>query len=208
MFPLTLVFKYVPTHSGFRVTPQWMNTSVLGATRKKCKAWHKFQATSCALDYNNYCRCRNVSTLAVRKAKCDFEQDIANNVANNPKRFRRYVQSKSKVKQSVSSIQRLDGTITTSDMEIANVLNSFFGSVFTNEHLTEVPSLPDKFIGPPLSSLEVPIEMVWEKLCKLNPSKSGGPDKCHPLVFREVEEGLLQPLFTISEISDHGRMLQ
>jgi len=55
--------KYVPTQccSGSRVTAQWMNTSVLGAIWRKRKAWHKFQATSRALDYNEYCRCRNVT---------------------------------------------------------------------------------------------------------------------------------------------------
>jgi len=46
-----LLNKYVPTQycSGSRVTAQWMNTSVLGAIRRKCKAWHKFQATLHAL---------------------------------------------------------------------------------------------------------------------------------------------------------------
>jgi len=105
------------------------------------------------MDYNEYCRCRNVSTLAGRNSKCDFEQDIANNVTNNPKRFWKYVQSKSKVKQLVSSIQRPDGSVTTDDMEIVNAF--FFGSAFTNEHLTEVPLLPDKFSGSSLSSLDI-----------------------------------------------------
>jgi len=76
-------------------------------------------------------------------------------------------------------------------MEITNVLNSFVGSVFTNEHLTEVSSLPDIFSGSSLSSLDVSIDIVREKLCMLNPSKSSGLDGCHPHVFREVKEGLL-----------------
>ena len=47
---------------------------------------------------------------------------------------------------------QMHGSSTTDDMEIANVLNSFLGSVFTNKQLTEVPSLPAKFFGPSLSS--------------------------------------------------------
>ena len=67
-------------------------------------------------------------------------------------------------------------------------------------NLTEVPSLPDKCFGQSLSSLDVSIDMVWEKLCKLNPSMSSGPDGYHLHVFREVKEGFI---FTISEISGY-----
>jgi len=63
-----------------------------------------------------------------------------------------------------------------------------------DEHLTEVPSLSVKFSGPSFSSVDVSIDIVWNELCKLNPSKSGNPDGCHPHVFREVKEGLLLPL--------------
>jgi len=72
---------------------------------------------------------------------------------------------------------------------------SFFGSVFTNKHLTEVPSLLDKFSGSSLSSLDVSIDIVWEKLCKLS---LVGPDGCHPRVFREVKESLLQSYYFVN----------
>jgi len=42
------------------------------------------------------------------------------------------------VRQLVSSTQRPVGILTTDDIEIANALNSFFGSVFTNKHLTPI----------------------------------------------------------------------
>jgi len=41
--------------------------------------------------------------------------------------FWKYVQSKTKVKQSVTSINRPDGTTTVDDLEIASVLNNFWG---------------------------------------------------------------------------------
>ena len=41
------------------------------------------------------------------------------------------------------------------------------------------------------------IKDVWHHLATLNPGKSGGPDGCHPHVFREVKEekGVVTPLY-------------
>ena len=41
------------------------------------------------------------------------------------------------------------------------------------------------------------MECVGKQLYKLSSSKSGGPDDCHPCVFKEVKEALLQTLFLI-----------
>ena len=37
------------------------------------------------------------------------------------------------------------------------------------ENLTEMPSLPVRFSGPSLSSVDVPIDIVWGQLCNLSP---------------------------------------
>ena len=95
---------------------------------------------------------------------------------------------KAKLRLSVGSIERTDGSITSDDLEIAEILYSFFSSIFTNENLLDVPSLGIKYSGESLSSIQVFPECVWKQLCKLNPSKSAGPDHCHPSVFQEVKE--------------------
>ena len=41
---------------------------------------------------------------------------------------------------------RGNGSPTESDYEAANILNTFFTSVFTNESLSDIPSLPDRSI--------------------------------------------------------------
>ena len=79
----------------------------------------------------------------------------------NRKKFWKYVQSKSKVKQSVSSIQRPDGSVATDDSEIATVLNNFFSSVLTNENLTEMPFLLVRFSSSSLSSVDVSIDIPY-----------------------------------------------
>ena len=43
--------------------------------------------------------------------------------------------------------------------------------------------------------------MFKKQLYNLNPSKSSGPDDCHPRLFKEVKESLLQPLFLMFQKS-------
>ena len=50
---------------------------------------------------------------------------LINNLSVNPKRFWKCVQSKIKVKQSVASINKPDGTTTVDDLKKMHVLNNF-----------------------------------------------------------------------------------
>ena len=60
-----------------------------------------------------------------------------------------------------------------------------------------MPSLPVTFSSLSLSTVYVSVDIDWGQLYDLNPSKSSGLDGCHPRVFKEVKEGLLQPLFLL-----------
>ena len=174
-----------------------MNNSVSRLIKRKRKSWFKYKSTLSHSNYLAYAKCRNASTKAVRNAKFCFERNLVNGVASNPKRFWKYVHSKTKLKQGIGALERSDGSLTSDESEMAELLNNFFSSVFTNENLFDVPSLESKCLGDPLSSVHVSLDCVWKQLCNLDPCKSSGPDDCHPRVFKEVKEGLLQPLFLI-----------
>ena len=46
-----------------------------------------------------------------------------------------------KTRSNIDSIQHPDGSIAVSDQEKAEILNSYFASVFTDENLSSFPSL-------------------------------------------------------------------
>jgi len=96
------------------------------------------------------------------------------------------VHSPTKLKQSIGGIERPDEILTYDESEMAEILNNFFSSVFTNEHWLSVPSIALKCLGEPLLCIHLSMKCVWKQLCKLNPSKSGGPDNCHPCVLKKV----------------------
>ena len=62
---------------------------------------------------------------------------LASNVKTDPKSFYAYVRSKSKTKTSVGPLKNGDGVLISDDLQMSEILNSYFGSVFTKENLSD-----------------------------------------------------------------------
>ena len=196
---LHLIDKYVPTQliSPSGPKPMWMNSATLKAVKQKRKAWMKYNATKRMSDFITYTKCRNFTT-AVRDAKYIFEKNLASKVKSDCNIFWKYVRSCTKVQSNVGILERDDGSFTETDYEAANVLNSFFTSVFTKESLSDIPSLSNKFNGEDLNNISISHQDIIDQLNKLNPNKSCGPDKIYPRVIKEIKDGLILPLFIYS----------
>ena len=90
-----------------------------------------------------------------------------------------------------------DGTLSDNDSDAASLLNAYFSSVFTEEVTHDVPTLGCVCPGNSLNEIVIFVDCVWNQLNRLQPSKSCGPDDCHPRVLEEVKEGVVMPLFYI-----------
>ncbi|CAJ0956488.1 unnamed protein product [Ranitomeya imitator] len=82
------------------------------------------------------------------------------------------------------------------DEEKANILNTFFSTVFTveNEMLGEIPRNNE---NPILRVTNLTQEEVRNRLNKIKIDKSPGPDGIHPRVLRELSNVIDKPLFLI-----------
>ena len=58
---------------------------------------------------------------------------MAKEVKVNPKSFHAYVRSKQKVKEGIGPLEGIRGALVSDHQEMANLLNDYFVSVFTNE---------------------------------------------------------------------------
>ena len=97
----------------------------------------------------------------------------------------------------------------TTDTEKAETFNKFFTNVFTREDMNTMPDYPEKDNVIPLTDIVISDEKIEEKLNKLNPSKSSGPDNLHPRVLSELHSVISRPLSILMRKSlDEGVLPQ
>ena len=117
-----------------------------------------------------------------------YETKITSNMKNNPKMFFAYVNSKRKVRQSVVSVKHVDGEMSKSPQETADIIASFFETTFIQEPLGPLPQSCYGTADDPDSDLVIDPSEVRNALSRLDVSKSMGPDGIHPKVLVSLAE--------------------
>ena len=137
---------------------------------------------------------RNLCTGEVRCAKRDFEKKLVKNIKDDVKSFWSYVRNKSKTKSGVGDIEDENGVLNSDSLRKAEILNSFFSSVFVSEDTDNIPVLHDRVFNEELKDIVVTKEIVEKKLLKLNTTKSQGRDQMHPRVLKELSSEISEIL--------------
>ena len=78
-------------------------------------------------NYANYKAKRNEVEAKIRAAQMSYKQSLLNKFQSNPKAM--------KVNPCIGPLQKCDGSVKTSEFEIAENLNRYFESTFTKKHL-------------------------------------------------------------------------
>ena len=71
--------------------------------------------------------------IEVKQAIIKFERELASKSRSNPKMVYAYVNSKTKIKDSLRALKDKNEKIITDGSQIANILNNYLGSVFCQE---------------------------------------------------------------------------
>ena len=98
-----------------------------------------------------------------------------------------------KTKSTVGDLERLDETMADTDVQKAEVLNSFVGSVFTTDGEGDMPLFERRAYNTGLVDLSITKEKTERVLKTLETSKSPGPDGLHPRPLEEMAEQLAEP---------------
>ena len=104
-----------------------------------------------------------------------------------------YINERKIVRDNIWPLKTLDGTLITTDNDMANTMNNYFSSVFTIEHQNNVQQL-GQCEGYILDTFNFSTEEEQEKLQHLNIYKSRGPDMLRPRILRALEGKLARPL--------------
>ena len=90
-----------------------------------------------------------------------------------------------------------DGTITIDSQVKAEVLNTYFASVFVIEDQGALPEFDDRNFDEILSYTEITDNLVAKTIDMLKPSKYHGPDNIHPKLLKECKNSIVPPFTTI-----------
>ncbi|NXG02903.1 RTXE polymerase, partial [Sakesphorus luctuosus] len=136
----------------------------------------------------------------IRERKVQFKVNLANSVRDNKKSFYKYINNKMRDKENLHSLLDLEGNIVKKDEEKAEVLDTYFASVFTSKTGGPQDNWPLELIDRE-STTVFQETTVTDLLSQLDPHKSMGPDGIHPRVMRELAEELTKPLSIIFQQS-------
>ena len=98
------------------------------------------------------------------------------------------VREKTKVKEGIHDLTTKNGVIITKDEEKANILNSFFVSVFTKEDISNIAVLTEGPVQSMLEDVSFDVSKIFKLLEKLKADKSPGPNGIHNRVLFEIKD--------------------
>jgi hypothetical protein len=180
--------------------PLWMTRNVMRLIRKKKRAWRWYTSSEYSRrdyqEYQAYKKVQDEVRKAVKNAKKNFEKKLAKDARkNNTKPFYSYMKKKTSNRVGVGPLKDSTGNLITDDDKMAELLNDFFCSVFTQEDCSNIPETEQLFTGDtPLETVEVTEDKVKKKLEKLKPSSAPGPDKLWPRVLNKLSAVIALPL--------------
>lgn len=168
---------------------------ILQKRKDKNAAWRKYMRTRSEDDYRKYTRLRNKLRNMTRGAHKRVEKSVVMEAKSNPKKFWRYVNSKTKTRGVIPELKINDqGDTTKSDMEKAETLSKFFSSVYTPETNEDLPEFDVPNLTEDMQLVDIMESEVENKLNNLKVTKSSGPDNIPSRVLFELRNELVCPL--------------
>jgi len=182
--------------------PKWFHYGIGRAIRRRKVLYAIAKADPTPEKTRALTEQRRLVKRMVRQAKVAEEHRVALACKDNPKEFYSYVSSRKPPRATIGPIRDNRGELLTSDAAIAEELNRYFVSVFTQEAAVALPDPVIVYDGErTLTEIHTTVEEVAERLGHLDPSKSAGPDGLLPKVLKNVRVGLaphLHQIFTVS----------
>jgi ribonuclease P/MRP protein subunit RPP40 len=197
--------KYIGPKRKAKNKSKWATNKVRKCRREKKKAWMKFiKGNRDEKLYKEYKIKLNNSVKENRRAKRSFEERLAKNIKEDSKTFFAYVNSKKRSNNMIGPLKNSQGEVLKNNKETADLLNSYFASVFTREDCIHIPEPVEMFKGSQsesLSSMTIEEQVVLEKLTKINVGKSHGPDELHGKLLYEIRYEIVKDLTKLFNLS-------
>ena len=156
--------------------------------------------------YTYFRTCKPYYTKEARRSKEKLERKLAQNIKSDTKSFFAYVRTKDKLAPLVDRY----GELSLDDRKNSNILNTFFGSMFTKENIESMTKPRQQFDerkGSKLTDIEIEPHIVEKKLSNLKLNKAAGMDGIHTNILKALSEEMSLPLCMIFKKSLDQRVV-
>lgn len=173
--------------------PAWMTRDLLRTVRKKRRKWKQFKLTGDLRHFEQYKDLEIAVKKSVKVAKKKYEKKIANN-KKDKRAFNLYIKNGSSVKDSIGPLKTTTGDITNNENEMAEILNTYFSSVFTKETGDETPSTETCDCNEEINTIQFTKVNILNAIKKMKPSNSSGPDGITVNLLQKLSTSFAGPL--------------
>ena len=190
-----LMERFIPKRKMNRkAEPKWMNAEIHQCILKKRKAWKRWKETGREVDKAEYKKREGEVKRKVRQSKNRTEREIMKYRKSDPKLFYSYVNRSKLVRNRIGPLLTPDNKLIVDPKQQAQILNGYFGSVFTRSSSqlpTTTPRDPD---AQTIKDIWVSEGCVEKAIDQLNENSASGPDEIPSRVIKELKQQLLKPL--------------
>ena len=171
----------------------WISKELIGLCRKKKAAYKKAKRTGKIRDWNYYRKLNSMVKSRCNSARWEYITDLTAKLKlNDAKPFWKYVNSKRKGTNNLVLLKVGNEEIT-NDLDIAESMNAYFSSVFTEEVTEDFPTV-NRMVDDELCDIQCTTEEVESYLRNTDANKSSGPDGISPHVVKECATQLAPSL--------------
>ena len=190
---LELTGNFTPLQSARQKEKKpWFTSKHRRALAAKNAAFRNYQSSLTDAAFTVYKQQSQLLSRLLRKSRRSFEAHLARNITTRPKLFFSHVQRNKHVKNRISTLKDLDGSVTTNPSRQSEIFCTFFESVYRHDSGLPAPDLP-----PPatiMPQVTITAAEVHSKLSNLDVSKGSGPDGLHPKILSILAGHLAIPL--------------
>ena len=146
-------------------------------------------------NFTKFKECEKKTKKIVRQAKRRYEKKLSSK--ENKKLFNSYVQVKTKSRSGVGPLSQ-DGHLVSDNKSMADILNSYFGSVFTNNTPNASQyALNQRIFGEPVTQINITPNDIVKKIKNLKPNSAAGPDNIPARFLQTFSTLISEPLALI-----------
>jgi hypothetical protein len=190
-----LTEKYVPrVKMKSNSHPSWMSRDLLKSIRKKRRVWKEYRVSGELRKYEEYKDLEKHVKSEVKRLKKQYEKKLSKMKTNNKKCFNGYLKNKLKNRTGIGPLSKPDGEVTNLKEEMVEILNQYFGSVFTHEDTSSLPDCARTESIAFIQDLEFNEALIISYIKNLKKSNSSGPDGMTVTLLQEVSNSISVPL--------------